>query len=528
MIKSEVRSDHEKVCAFLSDPVNFADGSTSIDIIVTHGAKVFLGLRDVFKIKQSVAYEYMDFSTLEKRKEACEREYAINKPAAPEIYKNVVAITRKKDGSLKFGGNGPVVEWAVHMDRFPEENVLFNVAQRGALKSKLAKELGDSVASYHKSLKPLRVSDQADSLRWIIEELKTAIDEFSDIVPGQTRGTFYNKSSQLLINLESALNLRGLSGLVRRCHGDLHLNNIVLLEGVPTPFDALEFDESFATIDVLYDFSFLLMDLMHLNLGLQANIAFNRYAWSAWELLENYGFRAIPLFLALRAGIRSMVSLQTASHDVPAPENAQKEALRYLAEAIRYLKKPKPRLVAIGGLSGTGKSTLAARLAPSIGNAPGALLLRSDLERKSIFGVKEYDHLPYDTYNDATENRVYTQLLIKAKTALTQGQSVILDGVFSKEEERQTATLLAADLNLPFTGLWLDAPAEILLARVSQRKKDASDADCTVVKKQLEKYRNIPAELAAGWRVVDASGSAQETLSLAKTLQKPRKQMPKN
>ena len=277
---------------------------------------------------------------------------------------------------------------------------------------------------------------------------------------------------------------RARAGFRRRCHGDLHLGNLVLWKGRPTPFDALEFDEALATIDILYDLAFLLMDLEHRGLRARANNVLNRYLWRADEQnLE--GLAALPLFLAVRAGVRTMVDLHRIAGADRALPDVLDDARRYLAQATQYLAPAQPCLVAVGGLSGSGKSTLAAAIAPRIGLGPGAIHLRSDLERKRLHGVGETDRLPDEAYTQTVTEQVYAFLNEKAARVLATGYSVVVDAVHASPQERAAIACVAETARVPFVGLWLDAPGQILKSRVTARTGDASDATADVVARQL-------------------------------------------
>jgi predicted kinase len=294
----------------------------------------------------------------------------------------------------------------------------------------------------------------------------------------------------------------------------MHCGNIVLLEGKPTLFDAIEFSEKIATIDVLYDLAFLLMDLGRRGEKRVANLVFNRYLHLRRAEEDLSGLAALPLFLATRAGVRALVAADLA-HELAADDSTiqRKEALEYFQASLAWLKPAPPRLVCVGGLSGSGKSTLAARLAHDIGLAPGALHVRSDVERKVMAGVDETMHLPPESYSAAASAATYEAIFQRAGAALKAGHSVVLDAVFANEGERDAAQELAKSLNVRFTGLWLAAPPDVLKSRVMERKGDASDADVAVVEKQLG-YQ--PGE--SRWEKVDASGSLNASEALVRKI----------
>ncbi|MEZ5857349.1 MAG: AAA family ATPase, partial [Hyphomicrobiaceae bacterium] len=309
---------------------------------------------------------------------------------------------------------------------------------------------------------------------------------------------------------------RGAAGFVRECHGDLHLNNIVLWHGRPTLFDALEFDPALATIDTLYDLAFLLMDLDHAGCREAANIVFNRYLWRNDQDMDLEGLVALPLFLVQRCLIRALVTAQQAQQSklaspISGSASEDDQAQRYLRQAFDALESSPARLIGVGGLSGTGKSTLAAALAPHFGCSPGALHLRSDLERKALFGVEETQRLPAASYTTAVGAEVYERLVRKSRLALAAGHTVIVDAVFADPTERARLATIAAEAGVTFTGVWLDAPRETLIGRVEARRGDASDADGQVVARQLDSGVG-----RLDWTRVDASGSPDETLALAK------------
>jgi len=273
---------------------------------------------------------------------------------------------------------------------------------------------------------------------------------------------------------------------VRHCHGDLHLRNIVEIDGSPVLFDALEFDDRLATIDVLHDLAFLLMDLGKRGLKPHANAVLNAYLDAERDTGNLVGLAALPLFLSMRAAVRAKVELLRAS--MAAPDRAgpvREEARAYFDLAAKFLAPVAPRLIAIGGLSGSGKSVVARAIAPHIGAFPGAVHVRSDVERKRLFGVRPLERLPPDAYTMEVTKQVYAACRKRALMALEGGQAVIVDAVHARPEEREALAALAAGMGVPFTGLWLEAPAKILRDRVAARTGDVSDATAQVVDVQL-------------------------------------------
>lgn len=491
-------------------------------MIHTHGAAVFLAGDQAYKIKRPVKYAYLDFSTLEKRRHICERELELNQPSAPEIYLGLTQITREEDGSFALNGTGKTVEWAVHMRRFETKHILDNYAKAGKLDRELAAGLASRIADYHKRQTPIDVSDGATRIKEIIQQIETVFQTITPHLPNDLPAAFVAKAFAAHEKHAAALDSRAKEGMIRHCHGDLHLQNIVLINGTPTLFDALEFDDRLATIDCLYDLAFLLMDLNYRGLRDAANTVISRYALEAWPLIKNEGFSLLPLFMALRAAIRAMVAAEAAEQNPDMQETKEREAATYLKKALRQFNNAPPRLYAIGGLSGTGKSTLSAALSPTLEGSLGAIRLRSDVTRKVLFEIEEFSASPEWAYTPENIQKVYDLLEEKATTILRQGQSVLLDAVFSRPHEREAAHQLADGLNIPFTGLWLEAPADCLYQRVNNRKRDASDADSTVVEKQLNRIAEAGSSLKEGWIAIDASGSPEQTLENAKAALKTR------
>ncbi len=512
-------ADQSEVVTFLQDPATH--GGQPVERFETHGAMVFLAGSRAYKIKRAVKFPYMDFSTLAKRQWACEREITFNRRTAPSLYLRTVAITRAGDAGLVLGGDGEVVEWAVVMRRFDQTDLLDRLAQEGRLTGTLMTEVADAAARFHVTADPVGAdpvgantesSGGSDGLGWVIEETLEEFAERPDLFPPTDIEDLHRTARSQLARTALLLDQRLAQGFVRRCHGDLHLRNICLIDGVPTLFDCIEFNDRLACIDVFYDLAFLLMDLEHRGLRPLANLVFNRYLQQTGDLS---GPGALALFLATRALVRAKV---TASAEATQAEAKRREALReeaqtYLKEGMGYLAPAPPCLIAIGGLSGTGKTTLARALAPSLGAAPGAVHLRSDVIRKELWGVGEQDRLPENAYEPKVSEDVYIAILERAERVLAGGQAVIADAVYAQPGERAGLEALARKLLVPFQGLWLSAESDTLVTRVRGRTEDASDATAAVVRRQLD-YETGP----IAWRGLNAGGSAEEVLKTAKAM----------
>ena len=427
------------------------------------------------------------------------------------IYLSALPIVRHGE-TFALGGDGEIVEWAVHMRRFDENATLDHVAHRGGVSDAVIDKLALVIRRMHARAPRREAAGAAHALETYIEQNRAAFAERPDLFDPSSACQLTDESRLAFANVRPVLLERGEAGFVRRGHGDLHLRNIVLLEGQPTLFDAIEFSDVIATGDVLYDLAFLLMDLEERGLRAAANRLFNHYlASESPEALT--GLLALPFFLSLRAAIRAKVEAANADRlEGDKREEARALARRYFDCAAHFLVAAPPRLVAVGGLSGVGKSALAGVLAPKIGRAPGALWLRSDAERKVMFGVDETVHLPASAYASDVTRDVYERLIAKARTALRAGQSVLLDATFAASAERCAAAAVATELGVAFAGLFLDAPLATRLERIGSRRADASDADSDVARRQI-------AEPLAeeGWAAVAASGSLSETLALARS-----------
>jgi len=501
--------DQSEAFAFLADPGAYGRVGP-VKRIDTQSAVVFLAGGDAYKARRAIRLPFLDFSTLDKRRAACEAEIAANRDNAPGVYFGVTPIVRRGAG-LAIGGEGEVVEWTTHMRRFDENATLDHVAERGELSTDRIRRLAAAIRRSHDRAPAGDGVRATRSLAAYLDQNRAAFAARPDLFAPQRAAALDRESRAAFAALEPLLIARGEAGRVRRCHGDLHLRNIALIDGEPTLFDAIEFDPDVATGDVLYDLAFPLMDLWERDLSAAANRLLASYL-ALGERDELDGLAALPFFMSLRAAIRAKVEAANVAHLAGAARRAERTlARRYFVLAEAFLNPAPPRLVAVGGLSGTGKSALAAVLAPEVGRPPGALVLRSDVERKRLFAVAETERLPLAAYDLAATKATYARLIDKARRALAAGQGVVLDAVYAKSSERHAAARLAAELGVPFIGLWLEAPFAARLERIDRRSGDASDADAAIAARQSAEP---PAE--PGWSSLDAGGGLAATAAAAR------------
>jgi uncharacterized protein len=505
-------SPQADVVAFLGDGASYGLSGAEVERITTHAAMVFLVGDRAYKMKRAVRYSFLDFTTLERRRRALEAELELNRRTAPMLYRRLVPVTREAGGQLALAGTGQPVEWLLEMTRFDQAARLDRLAERGLLTAEIVDDLAAEIAKFHDRAAPRPEYGGHAGMRAVIEGNAADLATLPGlVVPVDRSERLTVRCRAELARRRRLLERRRQSGRVRHCHGDLHLGNIVLLDGRPVLFDCLEFDEALASTDTLYDLAFLLMDLEHQDLGALAQRLLSGYLDATWD---DDGVALLPLFLSCRAAIRAKVLGFSAAQGVGgASEPAVAGAQTYLERALAYLVRPPARLVAIGGISGTGKSSLARRLAPGLGPAPGAVVLRSDVVRKRLFGVAPRDRLPPEAYRQESSRAVYVALAARATTLVRAGHVAIVDAVFLDPEERAQIEAVAAAASVPFLGLWLSAPEQDLVRRVAARRGDASDATPEVVRRQLAIDPG-----ALGWRTLDVSGPLEGVALAAQRL----------
>ena len=519
--KAAMKDDTQAtVMAALSDPcAHGLSADAVVERIDTHAAALFLAGDHAYKLKKNVTFPFLDYGSLSKRLAACQAEVRLNRRTAPGLYLGVGGLVHGPDGTPRLmqaaplaedGGPAPdVMDYVVTMARFPQEALLDRMAAAGRLDGAIMSDLADTIATFHEAAEVRRDAPGATEMAALVAMNADQMRQHT-LFPEPEVAHLDLMARTALAAQADLIDRRRDAGYIRHCHGDLHLRNIVMLEGKPTPFDCIEFGDRIAVTDVLYDLAFLLMDLEHRGMRDLANILFNRYLDQTGDLA---GLSLLPLFMSVRAGIRAHLTASAiAGQADPGRVGAmRREALAYLALAARLLRPPPARLVAIGGLSGTGKTTLACHLAPELGPAPGAVILRSDVLRKKLLGVDPQSALPEKFYAEEYSIRTYGEMAGRAGLILEGGHGVICDGVYARPAQRQAVEMVARMAGTPFAGLWLVADQKLQIERVGRRRGDASDADAAIVRRQ--------AAYDIGdmrWDIISAGGDPQETAAIAR------------
>lgn len=470
----------------LMKPAAFDYPVTAIECIDTHISWVILTDKYAYKIKKPVVLDFLNFGSLERRRHFCEEELRLNRPWAGDIYLDVVPIT--DDGvQARFGGDGTPVEYAVRMRRFDPDMSLDRQLALGRLTVGDMRDLAQAIATRH--TEALRVTAP---FRQRVLDLTTRQmrDNFSALEGHADQDTLISLHAWTERELAAAASViadRFDAGFFRDCHGDLHLANLVRMpDGIRT-FDCIEFNEDFRRIDVVSDFAFLVMDLVAKDRRDLAAHFLNRYL----EQTGDYaGVALLDLYFVYRCMVRAKVAI------ICSQESAKEhDRQAHLADADHYCRlalcetvKPKPMLILMLGLSGAGKTWVSARLMAAL----PAIRLRSDVERKRLFGLAEtartQSNINAGIYDPASSHDVYEHLVETADTTLDAGHNVILDAAFLLAEER-TRALSMADMrgNAAFI-VDVRAPLSLMRKRLQRREQEtgeASEAGLNVLEHQL-------------------------------------------
>jgi uncharacterized protein len=483
----------------LLTPAAYPHPVAGIRLIETHISWVFLTGDYVYKVKKPVNFGFLDFSSLERRRHFCEEEVRLNQRFAPTLYLDAVPIigplaAARILGQGEAGGDIEPIEWAVRLKQFDEAGRLDRLLDDGGLSAQGCAELAGELARIQDRLEIADVASPwgtTEAVGSAIDTTLTRLREHRPEICGRV-DALEREVHRRLAACSGAIEARRRSGRVRQCHGDLHLANIVRHEGRFIPFDSIEFSDALRWIDVASDVAFLAMDLES-----RGRVDLAATFTSSWIEAANDHHAAVvlPVYLIYRAMVRAVVAAirstqaQVGPHaDPAAAAAAAAESDRYLAVAERLLVDRRPILVATSGVSGSGKTTVAGEVAAAL----GAVRLRSDVERKRLFGMGATDR-PRDAiqeaalYSSESTRRTYARLAELARLILAAGTSVVVDAACNRRWERRMLADAAHAAGVPMVWLSLEVPEAVVLARVAARQAaatDASDASVEVVRAQ--------------------------------------------
>ncbi len=481
----------KKMVRGLGRPDAYPHVVKNVRMLETHISWVFLTGDFAYKVKKPVDLGYLDYTSLDKRHYYCEMEARLNKRIAPEIYIGVVPITGLPDRPM-VEGNGPVIEYAVKMKEFPQEAILNLALTRGEVPPEALDLFACDMAQFHANAPAPRLGSSFGSPETIKE---TTTQNFIKLLEAHDFSKYKERVKSLFSITEKEFFLRvddfksrRDNGFIREVHGDMHTGNMAFIDGKIIMFDRIEFNESFRWIDVMSDTAFLVMDLMDRGYP-RLSIRFLDSYLSAGGDYE--GISVLRFYLSYRAMVRAKVALirgAQVERDTQEDEALKREFEQYLTMAERYMKSAKPILVITHGVAGSGKSTFAKLLVEET----GAIVLRSDIERKRMFGLgadeRRGEGIDEGLYAPESIRKTYCRLETLAGLIISAGFPVIVDATFLKYSWRDRFRTLARERGVPFMILDIQAPKDVLCKRVAKRELeglDASEASLVVLEKQL-------------------------------------------
>ncbi|MBW4555769.1 MAG: AAA family ATPase [Trichormus sp. ATA11-4-KO1] len=456
-----------------------------IQLIQTHVSYVLLTGDYAYKLKKSVNFGFLDFSTLAKRQHFCQEELRLNQRGAAELYLEVLPVTFVGE-QYHLGGTGEAVEYVLKMRQFPQELLFTTLFEQGKLTEAHLEELGQVVAEYHAKA---AINDYIRSFGEV-PQVRAAIDEnyqqTHKYIGGPQTQSQFEETKQYTDNFFAAhpelFASRVQNNYIRECHGDLHLRNIALWHDKIILFDCIEFNEPFRFVDVMYDVAFTVMDLEARQRQDLGNAFLNTYVEQTgdWE-----GLQVLPLYLSRQAYVRAKVTsflLDDPNVPATAKEEAAKTAADYYKQAWEYTKPKQGKLILMSGLSGSGKSTTAKYLARQL----GAIQIRSDAVRKHLGGISLRERGGDDLYTPAMTQKTYARLLDLGIILANQGFNVILDAKYDQQKLRQEAIAQAEKHQIPLQIIYCTAPLEVLQERLVKRRGDIADATVDLLTSQLQ------------------------------------------
>ncbi len=513
----------DRLIAALREPARYAHAVGRVELLQTHISCILLAGDYAYKIKKPVNLGFLDFSTLAARRHYCEEELRLNRRTAPALYLDVLAIGGSESAPV-IGGGGAAIEYALRMRRFDQDDLLDRMARRGALTPQHIDALARGLAAFHAEIERAGAGAAFGSPERILAPALQNFEQMLALVSAKADIALLARlrdwSAREHAALAAVFAARKRDGWVRECHGDLHLGNIALLAGVPTPFDGIEFNPDFRWTDVMNEIAFLVMDLLDHGLPRLAFRFLNAYL----EFTGDYaGLRVLRFYLVYRALVRAKVScLRAHQAGVAAREkgDVEREYRRHLHLAERLAAPAHAAMLIMHGLSGSGKTTIAQNLLEAL----GAVRLRSDVERKRLFGIaagaRSGSGLDQGLYAPEASVRTYARLAELAREVLAARFPVIVDAAFLQRDERERFARLARDAGARFLIAACTAAPAVLRARVAARERearDASEAGLAVLERQCASAEPLARDEAAHAMTLAAehSAGAPETAALA-------------
>lgn len=474
----------------LRRPETYPHAVQDIEVVQTHISTVLLTGEYAYKIKKPVDLGFLDFSTLEARRRYCEEELRLNRRLAPRIYLEVLGFTGRPEAP-RIGGPGEPFEYAVKMRQFPQRQLLDRVLARGELKAEVMDEVARRTARFHAEAAAAGRDTPFGTPEAVLAPMTQNFEQLRPLLRDPARleqlGRIEAWTLARHAELRPLLAARKQAGCIRECHGDMHLGNIALLEEGVTIFDGIEFNDYFRWIDVLSELAFLTMDLDDRGAHALSHRVLNAYLAESGDYA---GLRLLRFYQVYRAMVRAKVASIRLAQGLEGAERARVLAAYqgYADLAERYTRRPRPAVLITHGVSGSGKSTAALALVEAL----GAIQVRSDVERKRLFGLaagaRSRSTLGAGLYTAEATQRTYARLLELAEDIVTAGFAVIVDATFLTRAQREPFATLAARLGVPFGILACSAEPAELRRRVERRLADGADpseASLEVLEAQL-------------------------------------------